>query len=100
MAVFGDCAACRAKDQVIDQLQALLENAHKTMLVAVDARAYAVRYAAERARPVQPADGSAGTPPLPHSSPARLRAMSPVGDVPETLTTEQLEERFRGTGIP
>jgi len=78
------CGACAAKDAIIQDLRSQVEAALKTSLAVIDAKAYAIRFAAERSpRP----EGATSFPP---SSPAEFRRRS----VRSLLSPEEIEASF------
>jgi len=82
----GACDGCRMRDETITDLREQLREAMKTSLAVVDARAYAIRYAAERpARPEPRAVGEAAP-----TTPAELRRRQ----FRPPMTSEEVEAQF------
>lgn len=81
----GACDVCAAKDEIIADLRKQLADTTKSLLAVTDARAYALRYQAERPQREPPA-----TPPKPPSSPDRLRAKTYTP--PRSM--EEIEKEF------
>lgn len=82
----GPCDGCRMRDETIADLREQLREAMKTSLAVVDARAYAIRYAAER--PERPAPRVVGD--APPTTPAELRRRT----FRPPMTSEEVEAQF------
>ena len=89
----GKCDGCAMKDETIAQLRGLLEEATKTALAAVDARAYQIRYPRGKPDRPEPTDAEGNPIRLGPTSPADLRRSRFKGPV-ETLTADEIERSF------
>ncbi len=89
----GKCEGCAMKDETIAQLRGLLEEATKTALAAVDARAYQIRWPRGKPDRDPPLDAEGNPIRLGPTSPADLRRSRFKGP-PETLSTEEIERSF------
>lgn len=82
----GACDGCRLRDETISELRAQLREATKTSLAVIDARAYAIRYAAERPARPEPRAVTEATPTTPGE--LRRRTFRPP------MTSEEVEAQF------
>jgi len=80
----GACDGCRMRDETIADLREQLREATKTSLAVIDAKAYAIRYAADRPKPETRV---AEAPPLTPGELRRRRFQTP-------LTSEEVEAQF------
>jgi hypothetical protein len=87
--VFGatkECEGCRLKDETIADLREQVREAHKTALAVIDAKAFALRFQAEKVRPAAPAIPEG--PPLSSAADFRHQRYIPP------LSSEEIEMSF------
>lgn len=100
-----ECEGCKAKDQLIEQLQKMLDGAHQTVLAIVDREAHKARYPQARMPRAVVREPQGGGPPGPESAstPSELRGLQGVRlatdpgapwDPPRGQSHEEIEASF------
>ena len=84
--MFGSCDGCRIRDETIKELRDQLREAHQTSLAVIDAKAYVLRYQADRGTRPEPSKAFEA----PASSPGDFRRRS----FQAPLSSEEIEAQF------